>query len=242
MTDIIFGPINSRRLGRSLGINLTPHKTCNLDCVYCECGKTTDLTNTRKDFYPLQTILDELDKTLKQIGKVDYITFSGHGEPSLYKDIKKLVKEIKKAHPDVKLAALTNATLFTDKDVFDAFLEADLVLPSVDSVLKDSFNKINRPHPGLNLDDMLSSLLNFRKVYKGKFWAEVFICPGINDTQKELSAIAEYLKKLKPEKVQVNTLDRAPTEAWVKAPDQASIDRVMDAFKDFDVDLVLRKK
>lgn len=241
MTDIIFGPINSRRLGRSLGINLTPHKTCNLDCVYCECGKTTELTNTRQNFYPPKLVLEELDKALKLMGHMDYITFSGHGEPSLYKDIKQIVQGIKKAYPNQKLAVLTNATLFTDKDVFEAFLEADVVLPSVDSVLDSSFKKINRPHSDLNLDEMLNALLRFRKAYKGRFWIEVFICPGINDTQEELDAIAEYLKKIKPERVQVNTLDRTPTEPWVKVPDQKSIDRVMNTFKDFDVDLVLRK-
>ncbi len=242
MTDIIFGPINSRRLGRSLGVNLTPHKTCNLDCVYCECGKTTELTNTRQNFYPPKLVLEELDKALKLMGHMDYITFSGHGEPSLYKDIKQIVQGIKKAYPNQKLAVLTNATLFTDKDVFEAFLEADVVLPSVDSVLDNGFKKINRPHSDLNLDDMLNALLKFREAYKGRFWIEVFICPGINDTQEELNAIAEYLKKIKPERVQVNTLDRAPTEPWVKVPDQKSIDRVMNTFKDFDVDLVLRKK
>ncbi len=241
MAGIIMGIVNSRRLGRSLGINLTPHKTCNLDCVYCECGKTTKLTNDRENFYPLDLILDELDKAVKQFEPVDYITFSGHGEPTLYKDIKELIKGIKKNHPKIKLAVITNATLFTDDNVFEALLTADVVLPSVDSVIEESFEKINRPHANLKLDDMLDALLKFRKVYKGKFWTEIFICPGINDSQKELTAIAEYLKKLKPEKVQVNTLDRTPTEPWVKVPDQKSIKRVMETFKDFDVDLVLRK-
>lgn len=242
MHGIIFGPINSRRLGRSLGVNLNPQKTCNLDCVYCECGKTTVLTNDRQNFYEPSLVLEELDKALKVSGHIDYITFSGNGEPSLYKDIKEIVREIKKRYPDKRLAVITNATLFSDKEVYEAFLEADLILPSVDSVRKDSFVRMNRPHPSLNLNQMLESLLRFRKDFKGKFWVEVFICPGINDTKEELDAIASYFKELRPERVQVNTLDRIPAEPWVKVPDQASIDRVMKAFSGFKVDLVLRKE
>ncbi|MFH1222961.1 MAG: radical SAM protein [Pseudomonadota bacterium] len=240
MSDIIFGPVNSRRLGRSLGVNLLPHKTCNLDCVYCECGRTTQLTNTRKSFYNADDVLREIDEAVAKAGKLDHITFSGNGEPSLYKDIKKIVRGIKERHPGVKLAVLTNSTLFTDKDVFEAFLEADLVLPSVDSVLEKGFELINKPCAGLNLKDILSSLLEFRRQYKGLLWAEVFICPGINDTDEELKALREYLIKLSPDKVQINSVDRPAPEKWVRPMTDDELKKVLNVFKGLPVEVVKR--
>jgi len=241
MKNVTFGPIRSRRLGWSLGIDLLPHKTCNMDCVYCECGKTTDHTNTRKNFYEPEYILSQIDEAVRKAGKLDYITFAGNGEPSLYKDIKKLIKGIRTRHPNIKLAVLTNSTLFTDRDVYEAFLDADVVLPSVDSVLEKGFKLINRPHNSLKLDDILSSLLKFRKEYKGAFWAEVFICPGMNDTDEELKALRDYLLKLSPDKVQVNSLDRTGTEKWVRPMNSDELKKVLNAFKGLPVEIVARK-
>ena len=241
MKNVVFGPIKSRRLGWSLGVDLLPHKTCNLDCVYCECGSTTDLTNIRKDFYDPEYVLSQIDDAVLKADKIDYITFSGNGEPSLYKNIKKIVKGIKSRHPEIKVAFLTNSTLFTDRDVYEALLEADIVLPSVDSVLEKGFKLINRPHRDLRLKDIMASLLKFRKDYKGTLWAEVFICPGINDTDEELQALREYLLKLSPDKVQVNSLDRAGAEKWVRPMNSDELKKVLDAFKGLPVEVVARK-
>ena len=232
VNSIVFGPVNSRRLGRSLGVNLTPHKTCNLDCVYCECGRTTCLTGDRKNYFDPDAVIKEVVDAANKDGKVDFVTFAGNGEPGLYKDIKKVIRGIKEKLPKVKLAMITNSTLLSDKDVFNAFLEADLVLPSIDSVLPEGFKKINRPHSSVNLSEMLEALLRFKEEYKGEVWAEVFICHGINDTDEELTALRAYLLKLKPERIQINSLDRPGAETWVEKAHSEHLNKVLDRFKD----------
>lgn len=241
VNSIVFGPVNSRRLGRSLGVNLTPHKTCNMDCVYCECGKTTCLTNERKNYYDPDTVLKEIEEAVKKEDHLDFITFAGSGEPSLFKDIKKIVKGIKQKFPHIKLAIITNSTLLTDKDVFDAFLEADVLLPSIDSVIEASFKKMNRPEPSLKLKEILDALLSFKKEYKGELWAEIFVCHGINDTDEELTALRGYLLKLNPDKLQINTLDRHGTEPWVQPLDKKELQRIVSYFKGLNVEPVARK-
>jgi wyosine [tRNA(Phe)-imidazoG37] synthetase (radical SAM superfamily) len=231
VSSIIFGPVNSRRLGRSLGVNLIPHKTCNLNCVYCECGSTTDLTSERKNYFDPNKVLEEIEQAVTKDGHIDFITFAGNGEPSLYKDIKKITHGIKTKFPNIKLAIITNATLFTNKDVFDAFLEADVLLPSIDSVLEAGFKKMNRPLESLSLKEMLEALLKFKKVYKGELWAEIFICHGINDTDAELAALKDYMSKLKPDRIQLNSLDRPSAEAWVQKTSVDQLKKVMEVFK-----------
>jgi len=231
VSSIIFGPVNSRRLGRSLGVNLIPHKTCNLNCVYCECGSTTELTNERKNYFAPDLVLAEIEEAVNKDGHIDFITFAGNGEPSLYKDIKKITRGIKEKFPDIKLAIITNATLITNKDVFEAFLDADVLLPSVDSVLEAGFKKMNRPLGSLDLKELLDALLKFKKVYKGQMWAEIFICHGINDTDVELAALKDYMSKLKPDRIQLNSLDRPSAEPWVQKTSIDQLKKVMEVFK-----------
>jgi wyosine [tRNA(Phe)-imidazoG37] synthetase (radical SAM superfamily) len=211
-----------------------------MDCVYCECGKTTNLSNNRTNFYKLEDVLSELDNAIKTRSPIDYITLSGSGEPSLYKDLKGLISTVKKKYPNIKFAVLTNTSLISDPDVFSAFLEADIVLPSIDSVLEEGFKKLNRPHPDLDLSGMLSSLLEFRKAFKGLIWLEIFICPGLNDSDEELSALSDYVKKLRPDRVQINTLDRPGTEAWVKPLDAEGFKRVLSFFEGMEVETISR--
>jgi wyosine [tRNA(Phe)-imidazoG37] synthetase (radical SAM superfamily) len=212
----IFGPVPSRRLGTSLGIDVMPHKTCTLDCVYCECGKTTNLNIKRSEYMPAFEIKKELSRYLKDKPKLDYITFSGAGEPLLNNTIGEIIDFIKDDYPEYKIAILTNATLFYDKDVINSVLRADLVKISIDAATNAVFKKINRPHLSLNLQDIFNGLISLKKVFKGELIVEVFIVPGINDDKEELEKIKKIITELNPSKIQINTLDRPPAENWVK--------------------------
>lgn len=208
MYKYLFGPVPSRRLGTSLGVDLVPKKVCSLDCVYCEVGKTTVLTLDRKEYVKLQEVKDELLDFFKNNPDPDFITFSGYGEPTLNVSIGEILNFIKKEKPNIPLAVLTNGTLFYDKNVRDSILNADLVLPSLDAATKAVFRIINRPCKKLNIEKYIEGLVNFRKEYKGKIWLEVFILPGYNDHENELNALKEAILRINPNSVQLNTLDR----------------------------------
>jgi len=147
----LFGPVPSRRLGISLGIDLVPYKTCTANCVYCECGKTTNLTIERKEYIPTDEILNELDVYLKQAPDLDYITFSGSGEPTLHSKIGEIINFLKKNYPQYKVAVLTNGTLLFHKELRDELKNADIIKPSLDAGSDEIFKKIKRPHENLNL-------------------------------------------------------------------------------------------
>jgi len=181
----IFGPVPSRRLGVSLGIDLVPHKVCSLNCVYCECGKTTDLTVERIEYVPYGEVISELDRFMSENPKPDYITFSGSGEPTLNSRIGDIVSYIKNKYPDVSLALLTNGTLLSDPEVRKEIIACDLVLPSFDAATETAFDKINRPSELIGLEQYLNGIIEFRKEFKGKIWLEVFILPGYNDSPEE---------------------------------------------------------
>ncbi len=208
----LFGPVPSRRLGISLGIDVVPYKTCNLNCIYCECGKTTNLTNERKDFFSYKEIIKELDKFLNDRPSLDYITFSGAGEPLLYSKIDKIIEFLKNKFPQYKIAILTNGTLFHNTEIIDEVKKVDLIIPSLDAVSEKIFKKINRPHKELKIDKIIQGLINLRKNFKGKIFLEIFFVKGINDNNEELYKIKEIIKKIKPDKIQLNTIDRPPAE------------------------------
>jgi len=204
----IFGPVPSRRLGVSLGIDLVPHKVCSLNCVYCECGKTTDLTLERKEYIPYQEVISELADFLSKNPKPDYITFSGSGEPTLNSRIGDIIEYIKFNYPDISLALLTNGTLLSDPEVRKEILGCDLVLPSFDAATQEAFEKINRPSPDISLESYLNGLIDLRREFKGKIWLEVFILNGFNDSDKDLEAMKEALLRINADSIQLNTLDR----------------------------------
>lgn len=191
----IFGPVPSRRLGLSLGVDLMPHKTCSLDCIYCECGETTHLTLTPKEYVPLADVKQELTSFLAESPSLDFITFSGSGEPTLHSGIGEMASFIKTKYPRYKLALLTNGTLLGREDVRDRLLDIDVVVISVDAATRPVFRKINRPHPGLVLEDIVSGLVAFRKVFKKNLWAEVFLVPEVNTSREELSRVREALNR-----------------------------------------------
>jgi wyosine [tRNA(Phe)-imidazoG37] synthetase (radical SAM superfamily) len=212
----------------SLGIDLVPHKVCSLNCIYCECGPTTDLTLIRKEYISYIEVVKELKHYFSNNPVPDYITFSGAGEPTLNSRFGDVIKFIKSNYPDIPVAVLTNGTLFYQKQVRKELLDADLVLPSLDAASDLSFRKINRPFPKLNINEYIQGLVDFRKEYRGKIWLEVLILPGYNDNAEELYILKEAFEKIKPDSIQLNTLDRPGTIDGLKAASKDRLQEIVD--------------
>jgi wyosine [tRNA(Phe)-imidazoG37] synthetase (radical SAM superfamily) len=212
----LFGPVHSRRLGVSLGIDLVDTKRCSLNCVYCECGSTTELTLERAEHVRAAAIIAELDDFLSRKPQLDYITFGGSGEPTLNTAVGTLVQYLKSTHPDYKCALLTNGTLLYLPEVRRDLQLFDIVLPNLDAVSHAAFEKLNRPHRELDNRTVINGLIAFRNEYSGTIWLEVFIVPGINDTPSELALIRATALRIKPDRLQLNTLDRPGACDWVK--------------------------
>lgn len=203
----LFGPVQSRRLGRSLGIDCIPYKTCNLDCPYCECGATTRQVAEREDWFPYETILAELCEWLSSHPPPDWITFAGSGEPLLYLGIGELARQLK-ALTDTRLALITNGLLFQDPAVRAEALQFDLVLPSLDAARDETFRIVNRPLPGVGIAEVIEGLVHFRQIFSRSIWLEIFIIPGVNDKEAELAALREAIRRIAPDRIQLNSLDR----------------------------------
>lgn len=212
----------------SLGVDLVPKKVCSLDCVYCEVGKTTRLTLNRKEYINADEVKEELEHYFKNNPNPDYITFSGYGEPTLNVSIGEILGFIKQKWSAVPVAVLTNGTLLYDKSVRDAILNADLVLPSLDAVTEAVFRKINRPDKDLCIEKYIQGLVDFSKEFKGKIWLEVFILPGYNDTKEELTELKKVILKIKPDSLQLNTLDRPGTLSGLRGATKQELYKVSD--------------
>ncbi len=234
MYKYIFGPVPSRRLGMSLGVDLVPHKVCSLDCVYCECGKTTKLTTDRMEYILYDKVTDELKHFLENNPAPDYITFSGSGEPTLNSRIGDVLEFIKRIKPDIPVAVLTNGTLFNDRQVRSEIMDADVVLPSLDAASQGVFEKINSPDQKLKIEEYINGIVTFRNEYKGKIWLEVLIIPGYNDSDEELNLLKDAFIRIKPDSIQVNTLDRPGTVENLRSATRAELERVVD-FWDMDI-------
>ncbi len=219
----VYGPVPSRRLGRSLGVSPIPSKTCNYSCVYCQLGRTDHMTNTRQDFFDPQEILDEIVNAVKEnpVG-IDYITFVGEGEPTLCKSIGYLMREARRK-TGLPVAIITNGALLYDKDVRDDLMSADIVLPSLDAANEKTFLKINRSHREIKFGRMVEGLKIFAKSFKGKIWIEVMIVKNINDSEEELKGISKILEDMGPDRVYVNVPIRPPAEKWAEIPDEKAI-------------------
>ena len=206
----IFGPVPSRRLGLSLGVDLAPRKTCSLDCVYCEVGPTTRRTSRRFQWHKTPELLAELASVLKERGEgLDFITLAGSGEPTLNLDIGKIIREIKKM-TDIPVAVLTNGTLLHLADVRADLMAADVVIPSLDTVTPEVFEALNRPAPELNLDRIVEGLEIFRREYPGQFWLEILLVEGLNDRPEDLTRLKRVVDRLRPDRIQLNTVFRPP--------------------------------
>ncbi|HUU02280.1 MAG TPA: radical SAM protein [Myxococcota bacterium] len=228
MYKYLFGPVPSRRLGVSLGVDLVPPKTCSLNCIYCECGRTTKLTLEREEYIPVQGVKTELAHYFSHHPQPDYITFSGSGEPTLNSGIGDVLKFIKQQPQDYNTAILSNGTLFRQKTVRDQVLGADVIIPSLDAATPAAFRKINNPHPEMDLNEIIFGLIRLRKEYRGQIWLEVFIVPGMNDSEEELAALKDAIERIAPDRVQLNTLDRPGTVSDIRAATQAELKSIID--------------
>jgi len=229
----VYGPVPSRRLGNSLGIDPIPSKTCNYQCIYCQLGKTTNFTNTRKNFFPKEEIIAELEKAIELYEKsIDYVTVVGSGEPTLYKDLKDLILTAKNL-TEKPVCVITNGSLLYQKEVQKDLAYSNIVLPSLDAGDEKLFIKINRPHPSINFEKLIQGFIDFRKNYEGKFWVEVMVMKGINDTKDELIKIKEKLDLIKPDRIDINVPIRPPVESWVKIPDKGIFSVFNEIFNDY---------
>lgn len=233
----LFGPVPSRRLGMSLGVDLVPHKVCSLNCVYCECGASTNLTVERKEYVSYDEIISELKDFFSKNNNPDYITFSGAGEPSLNINIGKVIDYIKENHT-VPVAVLTNGTLLYDKQVRSELLKADLVLPSLDAATNSAFKKIDRPENSLNVEKYIQGLIDFRKEFKGTIWLEIMILPGFNDDIENLTHLKEAILKINPEKIQLNTLDRPGVIDNIRAASRLELQNIIDMWNIPNVEII----
>jgi wyosine [tRNA(Phe)-imidazoG37] synthetase (radical SAM superfamily) len=237
----LFGPVPSRRLGISLGIDMVPYKICNLNCIYCESGSTTIQTMTRTEYINYDELIDELTEILDKEPQLDYITFSGAGEPTLNINVSNVIAFLKKKYPQYKLALITNSILLTDPDVRGDISSVDVLLPSLDAVSDAVFHIINRPKPGLSSEDIVDALVQLRQIFKGQMWLEVFIVPGINDDAVELLLLKESILKIKPDKVHLNTLDRPGPEKWVLPQPHNRLVEIAEFLKPVPVEIIARE-
>jgi len=234
----LFGPVPSRRLGMSLGIDLVPKKVCSLNCVYCEVGKTTKLTVDRLEYVKYDNVITELQQFMSSNPQIDYITFSGSGEPTLNSRIGDVLNFVKENYPNIKTAILTNGTLLFDKIVRTELLAADVILPSLDAASQAVFEKIDRPNSNLKIETYIQGLIDFRKEYKGKIWLEIFLLKDYNDSKEELDLLKKAILKIKPDSIQLNTLDRPGTVAGLVPLSKKELQQVVDYWNIPNVEII----
>ncbi|MCX8160278.1 MAG: radical SAM protein [Candidatus Saccharicenans sp.] len=211
----LYGPVPSRRLGYSLGVDLLPFKTCSLNCLYCQLGRTGKTSIRRGQFFSEKQILGEIERFLKTGARVDFITFSGSGEPTLNRSIGRLIRKIKKM-TGIPVAVLTNSTLLSRPEVRKELAAADVVVPSLDAASQRVFEKVNRPHPSLRADKIIDGLIKFRRQFKGQLWLEILLVKGINDSPAHLKKLKAAAEKIRPDKIHLNTVVRPPAESLAR--------------------------
>ncbi|MBN1435959.1 MAG: radical SAM protein [Sedimentisphaerales bacterium] len=223
MSSFIFGPVPSRRLGRSLGIDMVPFKTCTYDCAYCQLGRTTNQTTQCKQWVPLDTLIEQLQSRLST--NPDYITLAGSGEPTLYTPLDQLITRIKNITA-IPVAVLTNGSLLSRPEIRQALAQADLVIPSLDAGNDRTFQIINRPCPEITFADMLQGLIDFRSEFTNQYWLEVFIIQNLNTSESEIQDLASCIGQIKPDRVQVNTVTRPPADAETLPVPQDQLEQI----------------
>jgi wyosine [tRNA(Phe)-imidazoG37] synthetase (radical SAM superfamily) len=222
----VFGPVPSRRLGQSLGIDPVPLKTCNWNCVYCQLGRTRPVTNERKNYFPPEDIINQVHEALEshKPGEIDWITFVGSGETTLHASLGYLIRQVKLLTL-LPVAVITNGSLLYLPDVRQELAAADAVLPILDAGNVKLYRKINRPYPKITFNRLMDGLISFREEYQGKLWVEVMLVKDLNDTEQALKEIAAKLEGIQPDEVHILQPTRPPSEPWVKPPDEEGLFR-----------------
>lgn len=227
-SSFVYGPVPSRRLGLSLGLDIIPRKTCTLDCVYCQCGRTTRKTMRRESFFPVEDILAQVRAAVRG-RRVEFLTFSGEGEPTLNKDIGLIIRRLKREYR-IPVAVITNSTLLTDPQVRRDLLRADLVVPSLDAADQRTFARVDRGHRDLKVADIIAGLRKFRRAYRGQLWLEVMLVKGINDAVEHVVALRQAAWEIKPDRVHLNTVVRPPAEKFARPMDHDALVRIQQLF------------
>ncbi len=226
--SFVYGPVPSRRLGLSLGINIIPFKTCTLDCVYCQCGKTTEKTLERRSFFPINDILSAVRSAVRP-SSPDFLTFSGEGEPTLNQDIGDIIRRLKHEF-SIPVAVITNSTLLTDPQVRRDLYATDLVIPSLDAADQRNFAKVDRCHRDLSARDIIEGLKLFRRGFRGKIWLEIMLVKGINDSVEHVVDLRKAAWEIKPDRVQLNTVVRPPAEKFAKPTSRDDLEQIQGLF------------
>ena len=227
----VYGPVPSRRLGQSLGIDPIPLKTCNWNCVYCQLGRHGKQTLERRSYVPAEAMLGELRQRLAEGLRADHITFSGSGEPTLNLELGAMIDGVR-ALTDTKVAVITNGTLLSDAGVRADCSKADVVLPSLDAGDAKTFEQINRPHENIRFETFVAGLCRFREEYRGPIWLEVFLLEGVNTGEDQIERMKELIGRIRPDKVQLNTAVRPGTEADIAAVDEARLAAIAERLGD----------
>jgi wyosine [tRNA(Phe)-imidazoG37] synthetase (radical SAM superfamily) len=226
---LIYGPVPSRRLGFSLGVDIIPYKVCPYNCIYCQLGKTTNKTLRRKSYVSPAIVIKGIKAAISENKKIDYITFSGSGEPTLNKDLGILIQKTKKI-TSIQVAVLTNGSLLWRKSVREDLALTDLVVPSLDAVSAAVFKKINSPAKGLNIKKVLDGIKKFAENFKGEIRLEIMLVKGINDSEKEIKKINEFIKDLEINKIELNTVIRPPNDPQAKPLTKEELFRIKKLF------------
>lgn len=228
----IFGPVVSRRLGISLGVDVLRAKVCSLDCIYCEAGATSGLTCRRSEYVPLKAIQDELREVLDAKPELDYITYSGMGEPTLSTVLPELSHWIKENYPQYKLCLLTNGTLLNDPEVRSVLQYVDLAMPNFDASNDEELQIINRPAAGITVGSIAEGIRLAAAEYPGKLVLELFVVPGVNDSAASIERFANYIRSFAGlAAVQLNTLDRPGVVDWIKPADSSIMRKFIEAIE-----------
>ena len=229
----IFGPVNSRRLGRSLGVDCFQEKICNLNCIYCEVGETIHLTCERAEYTPTQVICAEIDEYCRQpeqVAELDFVTVTASGEPTLHIGLGEILVHLKKV-VEKPIAVLTNGTTLSDRQVRAELALADVVIPSLDSALPASFRKLDRPVHNLHFNHIIEGLISFSREYRGQLWLEVLFARGINDSDEDVAALRQVVGRMQIQRLQLNTVARPPLESFAHPLDEQRMQAIAEQFR-----------